>query len=335
MKENHTDKPLVSVIIPVYGVEPFLRQCLDSVVGQTYENLEILVIDDGSTDRSGQIADEYAKRDQRIRVFHQENSGLSAARNAGLEQASGEYVICVDSDDYLCLNMLEELYRVIEETQADVAVCDYYRLEDAHLQPVRVLPETEDVLTGDAAFREIMADRLSSHVWNKLCRAALYRDVRFPVGRVYEDISETFRLFLPGICHKVCFVRKPLYVYRINRSGISLSGAARNVYDLYLAFFQRLQYAKEHDPELLSECVGPAALSILNAYQFGLMHPQEFPFCDYWTELEQNVRYCTRLLRNAPTVPFRKKLQLWLISWNAGVYRSIYRLLHKRAMERQ
>ena len=329
MKGNNTEKPLVSVIIPVYGVERYLRQCLDSVVGQTYENLEILVIDDGSIDQSGVIADEYARKDQRVQVIHQENAGLSAARNTGLAKATGEYIICIDSDDFLRTDMLEKLYFAMEETNSDIAVCDYCRLEGERQIPVSILPGGSNLLSGEEAFREIMADRLSSHVWNKLCRAKLYKDVRFPVGQAYEDIAATFRLFLPQICRQVCYVRESLYIYRINLSGISLGGSSRNIYDLYQSFFHRLRYAQQYYPAILPECVAPVALSSLSAYQYGLTHPQEEPFCSHLAQMEQDVRACARLMQGGKGISWAKKIQLRLVSWNAGGYRRFYRLLHK------
>jgi len=121
---------LISVIIPVYNVEPYLKKCLDSVVTQTYKEIEIILVDDGSTDGSGPICDEYAAQDKRIRVIHKRNGGLSDARNVGLDRCSGRYVTFIDSDDYVASDYVERLYRILVEYNADIAVCDYFEFYD-------------------------------------------------------------------------------------------------------------------------------------------------------------------------------------------------------------
>ena len=120
--------PLISVIVPVYKVEKYLNQCIESVLAQTYQNLEIILVDDGSPDRSGEICEEYAKKDTRIRVLHKSNGGLSTARNTGLQIISGAYIAFLDSDDYLAPDMYETLYRELIENDADIAVCGFVKI---------------------------------------------------------------------------------------------------------------------------------------------------------------------------------------------------------------
>ena len=120
---------LISIIIPIYNVEKYLHCCINSVIRQTYKNLEIILIDDGSPDNCGKICDEYAKKDNRIKVIHKENGGLSSARNAGLDIAKGEYISFVDSDDYVAENFIEKLYKLCKENDADIAECDFYRIK--------------------------------------------------------------------------------------------------------------------------------------------------------------------------------------------------------------
>ena len=153
MELNET--PLISVIIPVYNVEPYFRQCLNSVVGQTYEKLEILIIDDGSTDECGKICDEYAERDGRIKVFHTENRGLSAARNLGIDEAGGEYINFIDSDDWFELNAIETAVNAAIDSKADI-VCFRYVKEYKNTRKVDSFAEyyEKTVFNGDEIIKE-------------------------------------------------------------------------------------------------------------------------------------------------------------------------------------
>lgn len=128
-------KPLISIIVPVYNVERYLNKCLDSIIHQTYNNLEIVLVDDGSTDWSGLICDAYATKDNRVTVIHKENNGLSAARNIGLEYSHGELIGFVDSDDYVDRQMYEILLRQLEEDKSDIAICDYMRVDESYSAP--------------------------------------------------------------------------------------------------------------------------------------------------------------------------------------------------------
>ena len=176
---------LISVIVPVYNVERYLRRCVDSILHQTYRNLEVLLVDDGSTDASGAICDEYAAQEERVTAVHQKNGGLSAARNAGLERAQGTYLCFVDSDDFLDSRMLETLCRDLQEQDADVAVVGFRMFE-----------------------RE---DELGDFAWNKLYKRELFRDIRYPLGRMMEDQGTTYRIFQQ--CGKVAYRPVPLYYY--------------------------------------------------------------------------------------------------------------------------
>ena len=185
---------LISVIVPVYNVERYLRRCVDSILHQTYQDLEILLVDDGSTDASGAICDEYAAQEERVTAVHQKNGGLSAARNAGLERAQGTYLCFVDSDDFLNSRMLETLCRDLQEqAPAELAV------------PVQCM-------TGREAIRStLVSDELGDFAWNKLYKRELFRDIRYPLGRMMEDQGTTYRIFQQ--CSKVVYRPVPLYYY--------------------------------------------------------------------------------------------------------------------------
>ena len=186
----------VSVIVPVHNGERFLRACLDSILHQTYQDLEVLLVDDGSTDASGAICDEYAAQEERVTAVHQKNGGLSAARNTGLERAKGTYLCFVDSDDFLDSRMLETLCRDLQEQNADVAVVGFRMFErEEELAPAEFAVPVQ-CMTGREAIRStLVSDELGDFAWNKLYKRELFRDIRYPLGRMMEDQGTTYRIF--------------------------------------------------------------------------------------------------------------------------------------------
>ena len=178
---------LISVIVPIYKVEKYLHKCIDSILAQTYTNLEIILVDDGSPDNCGKICDEYAAKDSRIKVIHQPNGGLSAARNAGLDIATGDYIGFVDSDDYIAPDMYEKLYNALVKNDADMAICDYQRFGNE--LPYDEMSLTTEVITGLQAMEKQNTVINCSFVvaWSKLYKSFIFSNVRFPVGKINED----------------------------------------------------------------------------------------------------------------------------------------------------
>ena len=205
---------LISVIVPAYNVAAYLPRCLKSIVGQTYCNLEIIVVDDGSTDKTGSIAEEWAANDNRIRVIHQPNSGLSAARNTALDVAQGQYITCIDSDDFVNSEYVERLYQTLIEHDADMAVGSYIEFDDGTVPTIKPLPETPHYLVysqADAINAVFYQNRLDHTAWGRLYRRYLFEGVRYPVGRLYEDIAVIYPILLK--VKKVVLIDAPLYYY--------------------------------------------------------------------------------------------------------------------------
>ena len=191
--EKDAQRPLLSVIVPVYRVEQYLHKCLDSLVDQTYRNLEIILVDDGSPDTCGAICDAYAARDERIRVIHQENRGLSGARNTGLDHARGEFVAFVDSDDYLEKDMYAQLMAAAVGESADIVIGDFYMILETGIS------RRYSRMSVDTPLRQVqvmvLADRIQSYLWNKLYRRSLFDGIRFERIRGFEDLLVTPRIF--------------------------------------------------------------------------------------------------------------------------------------------
>ena len=190
---------LVSIIIPVYKVEPYLRQCIESVLAQTHSALDIILVDDGSPDRCGEICEEYAARDSRIRVIHQENGGLSAARNTGLEVVKGNYITFVDSDDFVAENYVETLLKWIVDSGADIACGGFvdYHTGDK-VTPVNT--ELKPKILSSADFLEAMLYQHTGDnaVWGKLYKKDIFKNLRFTVGILYEDLDIIYKAILRG-----------------------------------------------------------------------------------------------------------------------------------------
>ncbi len=221
-------KPLISVVVPVYNVASYLEKCLDSILAQTFQDMEVIVVDDGATDGSGAICDRYARQDPRVRVIHQANGGLSAARNCGIEHASGTYIGFVDSDDYIAPDMYETLLGLLTSQRADIAMCALYDMYDG--QPVKV-NTTEQVMTvgREEAMKIVLeAEIVSVTAVNKLYRRSLFDTVRYPVGKTAEDAFVIIELL--DLCDTVVITSAQKYYY-IHR-GNSITSRSFNPHTL-------------------------------------------------------------------------------------------------------
>ncbi len=211
---------MVSVIIPVYNTEQYLDRCMHSVLEQTYKDLEVIVVDDGSTDSSGAICDAWQQKDDRVKVFHKDNEGLSATRNFALSKVSGEYIVWVDSDDYVDSRYLEIMLQEMERQQADMIMCGFYSDIDGEISYVARDAFGHAVYTGEEFMQRVYTYGLFSVVWNKLVRAEAYKNISFPVGRIFED-SSIMRALVYQF-NKIVVIENPLYYYRRHSASITM-----------------------------------------------------------------------------------------------------------------
>lgn len=226
---------MISVIVPVYETEAFLHACVDSILNQTVQDLELLLIDDGSPDQSGAICDEYARRDSRVRVFHTKNHGLSAARNLGLREARGEFIGFVDSDDWIEPDMFEVLLKNIEASGADISVCGLWFEHDNLSEAAKDV--VDGVFTGAEVISAYLRNHIKTWVWNKLYRRDLWEGIDFPAGHVYEDLATTPRLVMKA--QIVVSASRCLYHYRKRQSGICASVYMGNLIDFWAGHYVR------------------------------------------------------------------------------------------------
>ena len=247
---------LVSIIIPVYNVKPYLCEALDSVLAQTYPYLEILIVDDGSTDGSGDICDEYARKDSRIRVIHQENQGQSGARNTALSLAKGLFLAFLDPDDAYHPEFVERLFAAMQKTKADVVICRFSihhtagplpEIESNEIEPA-IAPGLYDRKT---ALRELADVRINVSVWNKLYRRELWQDIRFPLGRVYEDLDTSYKIF--DLCQSTFALDDVLYLHRKHPGSTTGSRSAKKRNDMLTAYRHFDAFVEENTPEIFTE----------------------------------------------------------------------------------
>lgn len=217
---------MISIVIPVYNTQQYLRECIESVIAQTYNDIEILLIDDGSTDKSPEICDEYTK-DSRVKVYHRENAGLSASRQFGFDQAVGEYIMTIDADDYITNNFVEILYNNIIQHNVDIACCCRYDFlgKEKHVVPL-IESNTNPLITNQQYITNNL-ERLNSYVWlsdswNKLYRTSFVRrtGVRFELPKKFNGNDFAFNYKLVLHCPSFCFVNKPLLYHRLTPNSI-------------------------------------------------------------------------------------------------------------------
>lgn len=211
------EKELISIIIPVYGVEKYLGQCLETILSQSYENIEAIVIDDESPDNSGIIADQYAGKDSRVRVKHIKNRGAAGARNVGLDMASGEYIAFVDSDDWLEPNYLETLIRTIKETNSDIAQCQFYD-EYVDFSSEHTFISKQSILTDEEFVEDMLTHWEDILIWNKLFKREVLENIRFVEGRCIDDEFYTYKVIMNS--KKIAMLTDYLYHYRSRRSSV-------------------------------------------------------------------------------------------------------------------
>ena len=303
-------RPEVSVIVPVYNVEPYLRRCVDSLMNQTLQNIEIILVDDGSTDGGGRICDEYAAKDARIRVVHQENAGLSEARNAGIDCARANYLMFVDSDDWVEPDFYRIPLTITKEQHADLVMFQFRDLDNG-IERIRHYAYSEGIKTEVEALSHIF-DGVGLTAWNKLYHRDLFRKNRFPKGMVYEDVVLT-----PILVHeskKTVYTSATLYNHERRFGNITTTLSEKNSRDYFHAHRITVQHLK-----------GWGFSSIAEQYyqSFALGFVGRDRHCPEFTSK------CTQYLRSLKRCPshfsFKQRIKLRLLVISPKLYRLVFR----------
>lgn len=246
--------PVVSIIVPIYNVQDFVEKCIESILNQTFEDFELLLVNDGSTDHSKEICERFVERDNRVRLLNKENGGLSDARNYGLDNSKCDYIIFIDSDDYVDKRFVEDLYTAITDADSEVSICEYSEVnEQGNLISVVGLNnhDNSSELTGKDILRLFYQPGgvVNQVVWNKIYKRSVFKNIRFATGRLYEDGYIIAPLYWN--IRKVSLVRKKLYFY-VKRSGSIMNSTLnmKKLTDADEAFLYRMEFFKKRDNEL-------------------------------------------------------------------------------------
>ena len=307
---------LISVIVPVFNVENFIDVCISSLIKQSYSNIEIILVDDGSTDESGLHCDKWAEVDKRIKVFHQANGGLSAARNTGLNHASGDYICFVDSDDFVMEDYVKCMLQAIEETDAELALCDVTTSK----WPALAKPITSNRILDAAECRAWLDNLISREYvlmvvsWNKLYKKELFADNRFEEGKLHEDEFMINKLVFN--INKMVFVPLEEYVYRANASGITGKENEVNVahLDVIDAFTDRIDVSLENND------IGFAKITVRNTM---------YKLADYYFKMENHHYIIKSKMRNvldkySEIITTKQKLKYELFMLSPAVFKMIF-----------
>ena len=260
------ENKLISIVVPIYKVEAYLNRCVESIVNQTYQKLEIILVDDGSPDKCPRMCEKWAEKDNRIRVVHKENGGLSDARNAGMRVATGDYISFIDSDDYISLEFIETLYNIAKTQTADIVECSVANCyEDGRVDAFEDDSLLFSLNTESALSGLIAETPFHQHVWNKLYRSSIALKVPFAVGKLNEDEFWTYQVF--GQAKRVAKINKTMYFY-LQRSG-SIMGEGYNIrrLDALEGKANRQRYIEDYFPNLAVQSRLDLFGSCIFAYQ--------------------------------------------------------------------
>lgn len=310
----------ISVIIPVYNVEKYLCACVNSVINQTYKNLEIILVDDGSTDKSGAICDEYALKDERIKVFHKSNGGLSSARNYGLDRMSGDYVFFLDSDDFISLQCLEKMLEVSIEQNADIVSSLNKRFAtESDLITQNTVKKEIVVYSSKQTLENTFKKTENFFVvsWAKLYKYKTFDNLRFTEGVIHEDEFICHRLY--GQINKFVLLKEELYFYREN--PCSITGVKYNIKrpDYLLALKDRVEYFKQYFPKLYNDCALFFAYRAIDLY-FEVPKIKEKKVIQ--KRIKNIYKYAYKSVKGIKT-PSQKRFKAFLISpW---IYKKVFK----------
>lgn len=305
-------KPKISIIVPVYKAEKYLHRCVDSILAQTFTDFELLLIDDGSPDSSGEICDQYASADSRVRVFHKPNGGVSSARQCGLDNAQGEYTIHADPDDWVEPDMLQELYAEAKLSNADMVICDFFK--ELGNGETKFIKQRPTALDSDSVIRQLLFQQLHGSCWNKLVKRVCYTkwNVKFPNGVTYcEDLFVICSILMQNI--NVSYKNKAYYHYIISENINSLSapvnGSFESDYLMFSNFIELFDGTKFKD-DFTNKFAGLICLRNFwrnkdNAIQYAR---HCFPLIKYIKPFNDFKGYCMILFSSIGLYPFIKYL---------------------------
>lgn len=317
-------QPLVSIVVPIYQVEKYIHECIDSILNQTYRNLEVILVDDGSPDACPQICEEYARKDERIILLHQRNQGQSVARNNGLDIVKGKYLAFVDSDDVVERDYILNAIDLMEKRKLDAVIIEASLMDESSNligERFHVFDSYSEV-PATKALEMVITDQVGSQPWKAIYRSEVWKNVRFPEGKIYEDIGTTFKAYA-NMNGTVAFLPSKLYRYRLNSQGTSLSEGMmrKRVYHIFWNFREQNRYATVNcNEQIAMKCIANTAsaasivLSVYNSDQLEYKEANRY--------LRHNIR---RILLNA-NISWKNRVKIFILILLPWLYRMIRKI---------
>lgn len=321
---NSKEMDLISVIIPVYKVEKFLEKCIKSIQNQTYSNIEIILVEDGSPDNCGKICDDYEKKDRRIRAIHKTNGGLSDARNFGIDEAKGKYITFIDSDDFVDNIYVEELYNTLVSYDADMAI-------GAHrvLYGKKVIDKgTNECYCTDSKtiLKTILYDDgIDLSAWAKLYKIELFKNIRFPKGRLYEDAATTYKLV--DLSNKIAVKSIAIYNYVIRKDSISNNNFSEKKLDLITSTKEMTEFIKKEYPELVKGCDRRLMYAYLSTLTQLAKSKKENQLVK--KELMEYIKKNKKNVLKDKNVPKRDKIGIYSLQFGFNFYKIMWNFYSK------
>jgi exopolysaccharide biosynthesis predicted pyruvyltransferase EpsI/GT2 family glycosyltransferase len=331
MSEVLTNKGLISVIVPVYNVEKYISKCIDSIINQSYKNLEIILVDDGSKDNSGVICDNYALKDKRIKVIHKKNGGLSSARNCGIDAANGDYFGFVDSDDWIDKDMYYSLLDSLIKNESDIAICGYYEYCNNKVR-FHSCCVGETIYDNKEAMAKLIQDNtFGNFAVNKLYKKQLFKEIRYPVGMNMEDLGTTYKLFSEA--KRISVIESPMYYYFVKREGSILTNISLKTrfdcFELHKLRYNDLVKIYPDQKDILEKYIMNSALYFITDYRKSKNRK------NYRNEYRRILAYLRsnyKKIKSNPTFDFRSRIRFGLLCINPSflnIFESIFRMLKK------
>ncbi len=316
---------LISIIVPVYNIEQYIERCVKSIQRQTYENIEIILVDDGSTDESGSICDCFAENDSRIRVIHKENGGLSDARNAGINASLGKYIMFIDGDDEILPESAESLLEHLIKTHAVVARCRMEKIEPDKKYPTKNYnydaPYIE--LSGLEAMKKLFLNEIDCSACLGLYKKECFHRLRFPLGKTNEDFAVLYQIF--DKAEKVIYIEKILYRYIYRENSITSTAFNVRSFDKFYNCMDMIEYVEKNSPEALLEARHYLQLQSMYLIKEVLLRNVEKEFCTEYYEIRKTLKNEMGDLIGSRWFSRKEKLSIMLMVYLP----CIYKLLHK------
>ena len=321
---------LISIIVPVYNTEKYLKKSIDSIINQTYKNIEIILVNDGSTDNSKKICEEYKKKDKRIRLINKENGGQGSAKNTGIQYATGNYIGFVDSDDYIDEDMYEVLYNLCIDNHAEISMIAFNKVIDGKIMKTINFNEEIMVLDKFNAMKELLLDReIKSYNWNKLYKKELFEEIKFSEELKYEDIEINAKLFT--IINKLAYKKIPKYYYVQRNNSTVNCKSYNNLKDYVIVTQQRYDYLKERYKEIEKY----NAIGFIANMTITYKNAVAYDIDELYEDFEKNYElFCklTEKYKNDCLSEFNdyKRLLLSIILWNVELGKEIVKEVEKQ-----